>query len=236
MTDALQRIKDGLVVSCQTPEGSPLRGKRLMGYMAEAAALAGARGIRTQGADDVRDIRASVDLPIIGLVKRITPDTRVIITPLLEDVEVLLAAGADIIAVDATSRPRANGLLGHEFVAAVKARFDVTVLADVDSLDAAMLAEQAGADAVASTLSGYTGGPVPKEPDLELLRRMADACSVPVLAEGRLNSPQLAAAAMTAGAWAVCVGSAISDPFTSTGWFVRDIDAAVNARVDGHRD
>lgn len=197
-----------------------------MGFMAAAAAAAGALGIRTQGVDDVRDIRASVDLPIIGLIKRVTPDTRVIITPLLEDVEALLHAGADIVALDATARPRADGMLGHEFVAAVKARFDVPVLADVDSFESGQLAEQAGADAVATTLSGYTSGPVPPLPDLELLERLSAACTVPVLAEGRFNTPALAAAAMRSGAWAVCVGSAITDPFTSTGWFVRELRAA----------
>lgn len=223
MNSALQRLKGGLVVSCQTPEGSPLRGKHLMGYMAEAAAAQGAVGIRAQGLEDIGDVRAAVDLPIIGLIKRASRETPVIITPTLEDVEALVQAGADIIALDATYRRRSNGMYGHEFIAHVKSRFDVTILADVDSLESGVLAQAAGADAVASTLSGYTGGAVPRDPDLELLEQLTSACSIPVLAEGRYNSPQLAAQAMGAGAWAVCVGSAITDPYTSTGWFVRTI-------------
>jgi len=89
-------------------------------------------------------------------------------------------------------------------------------------------AEAAGADAVATTLSGYAGGPVPLEPDLQLLADCVAACSVPVLAEGRYNTPELAAAAIRAGAWAVCVGSAITDPFTTTGWFVRELATVTN--------
>lgn len=225
MSGILNQMRGGLVVSCQTPQGSPLRGRHLMGHMAEAAAKAGAVAIRAQGIDDVRDIRAAVDLPIIGLIKRSAPDTPVFITPLLEDVAALQAAGADIVALDATSRRRSNGLLGHEFVASVKAQLEVVVLADIDSVEAARLAEAAGADAVASTLSGYTGGAVPREPDLQLLADCASACSVPVFAEGRYNTPEMAAAAIRAGAWAVCVGSAITDPFTATGWFVRELAA-----------
>lgn len=202
-----------------------------MGYMAEAAAAAGAVGIRAQGLDDVRDVRAAVDLPIIGLIKRDAKDTPVFITPLLEDVEALADAGADIIAVDATYRRRGNGLYGHEFIAAAKTRLNVVILADVDTLESALMAEQAGADAVASTLSGYTNGSVPLAPDLELVAKCAQTCAVPVLAEGRYNTPELAAAAISAGAWAVCVGSAITDPYTSTGWFVRQVaDASLSAR------
>lgn len=200
-----------------------------MGLMARAAAAAGAAGIRAQGIEDVADIRAAVDLPIIGLIKRRTEGTPIFITPLLEDVAALLEAGADIVAIDATTRPRADGTLGHEFIAAVKKALDATLLADIDTLSAALLAEQAGADAVATTLSGYTGGPVPSAPDLDLLQGAVKACRVPVLAEGRFNTPRLAAAAMEAGAWAVCVGSAITDPFTATGWYARAVQAAVHA-------
>ena len=223
MNSALQQLKGGLVVSCQTPEGSPLRGKHLMGYMAQAAALKGAVGIRAQGVEDVRDIRAAVDLPIIGLIKRTTAETPIFITPLLEDILELIEAGVDIVAIDATHRRRGNGMYSDEFIAHVKSQIKVTILADLDSVEAARLAEAAGADAVASTLSGYTGGPVPSGPDLKLVEDLASACRVPVLAEGRYNSPELAARAMAVGAWAVCVGSAITDPYTSTGWFVREI-------------
>ncbi|MFZ9415961.1 MAG: N-acetylmannosamine-6-phosphate 2-epimerase, partial [Alphaproteobacteria bacterium] len=48
----------------------------------------------------------------------------------------------------------------------------------------------------------------------------------PVFAEGRFNTPALAAAAMRAGAHAVVVGSAITRPEVVAGWFAAAVAPA----------
>lgn len=220
----LDRVRDGLIVSCQAPDGSPLRGRGLMAVMAEAAAAGGAAAIRAEGLADIRSIRAAVDLPILGLIKAPSEGTPVIITPLLEHVVDLVEAGADMIAVDATLRRRVDGSLGPEFVARAR-ELGVPILADIDEVDAAVESERQGADAVSTTLAGYTGGPVPLQPDLDLIVACVRACSVPVIAEGRFSTPEEVSQAFAAGAWAVCVGGAITDPWKSTQRFVSQMHA-----------
>lgn len=220
----LERVQNGLIVSCQAPDGSPLRGRNLMGVMAEAAAAGGAAAIRAEGLADIRSIRAVVDLPILGLIKFPSAGTPVIITPLLQHVIDLVEAGADMIAVDATLRRRLDGSTGPEFVARAR-ELGVPILADIDDLDSAVAAAGAGADAVSTTLSGYTGGSVPLDPDLDLVAECARACTVPIIAEGRFNTPAQVAQAFAAGAWSVCVGGAITDPWKSTLRFVAGMHA-----------
>ena len=129
----------------------------------------------------------------------------------------------DLIAVDATLRKRVDGTLGNDFVAQAKA-VGAQVVADVDNLESAIAAEKSGAVAVFTTLSGYTNGPVPEFPDLVLVRACSNQCAVPVIAEGRFNSPELVSQAFDAGAWSACVGSAITDPWLSTKRFIKAIN------------
>jgi N-acylglucosamine-6-phosphate 2-epimerase len=139
------------------------------------------------------------------------------ITPGADDALAVADAGADIVAVDATLRTRASGLSAHDFLGEVAAVLEVPLLADVDSLEAGVAARAAGADAVATTLSGYTGdGSPPDEPDLELVGQLAGELDCPVLAEGRYATPAQVAAALDAGAFAVVVGAAITDPTALT--------------------
>lgn len=218
----LERVHNGLIVSCQAPDGSPLRGRGLMSVMAEAAAAGGAAAIRAEGLADIRSIRAAVDLPILGLIKAPSDGTPVIITPLLEHVIDLMEAGADMIAVDATLRRRADGMLGPEFVERAR-QLGACVLADIDDLPSAVAAAQNGADAVSTTLAGYTRGETPLLPDVALVAACAQSLSVPVIAEGRFSTPEEVAQAFDAGAWAVCVGGAITDPWKSTLRFVANM-------------
>jgi N-acylglucosamine-6-phosphate 2-epimerase len=188
-----------------------------MSAIARAAELGGAAGIRAEGPADVRAIKEAVAVPVIGLLKRDLPGSPVRITPRLSDARVVADAGADVVAVDATLRPRANGLTTGDFLAALVAELEAPVLADVDSLEAAVIARAAGADAVATTLSGYTGdGPTPERPDLDLVGRLVEELDCPVLAEGRYATPDDVHAALDAGAFAVVVGTAITDPVTLT--------------------
>ena len=214
--DPFAAMRGGLVVSVQAPPGSPLAAPEHMAAMARAAAAGGARAIRTKGAADVRAIKAAVALPVIGLRKRELAGTPVYITPELRDAGEIATAGADAIALDATLRPRAGGLSAADFIARLRTDLALPLLADVDEFEAGVAAREAGADAVATTLSGYTGGAVPEQPDLELVRRLAAALDCPVVAEGRYASPELVRAAFEAGAHAVVVGTAITDPLTLT--------------------
>lgn len=220
---ALDRLRNGLIVSCQAAPGSPLANRGLMSYMAEAAEAGGAAAIRAEGLRDISEIKKAVSIPIIGLIKLKSDNTPIVITPLLEHVYQLLEAGADLIAVDATLRKRVDGTLGNDFVAQAKAA-GAQVLADIDDLESAIAAEKSGAIAVLTTLAGYTNGPVPEFPDIDLVNSCSNHCAVPVIAEGRYNSPELVNQAFNAGAWSVCVGSAITDPWLSTKRFVKAIN------------
>ncbi|MGK9149396.1 N-acetylmannosamine-6-phosphate 2-epimerase [Plantibacter flavus] len=218
-TDILDRLAGGLIVSCQAYPGEPMRDPGTMAQLARAAVVGGAVGIRLQG---IADIRAAADLtvPIVGLWK--DGDDDVFITPTLEHARAVADAGAHIVAVDGTRRDRPDGLTLAETVAGVRASHpDVLVMADCGSLDDAIAAEQAGADILGTTLSGYTGErPRTSGPDLELIELIASRCATPIIAEGRIHSPADAAAARRSGASAVCVGTAITHPSTITSWFV----------------
>lgn len=192
--------------------------------MAEAAEAGGAVAIRAEGLRDIAEIKKAVSLPIVGLIKLKSENTPVIITPLLENVYALMEAGVELIAVDATLRKRFDGTLGNDFVAQATA-IGAQVLADIDNLESAIAAEKSGAVAVCTTLSGYTNGPVPEFPDLDLVKSCTTHCSVPVIAEGRFNTPELTKEAFDAGAWSVCVGSAITDPWLSTKRFIKAINS-----------
>jgi N-acylglucosamine-6-phosphate 2-epimerase len=221
----LERLRGGLVVSVQAPPESPLAATSHLAAMARAAELGGAAGIR---AVDVAAVKEAVALPVIGLRKRRVEGSDVYITPSLEDARAVAAAGADIVAVDATLRPRPDGVS----LASLVAELRVPVLADVDCLDAGLAAREAGAAAVATTLAGYTDAApraTPGEPDLELVSALAAELDCPVFAEGRIATPDQARAAFDAGAFAVVVGTAITDPLALTRAFAtarRTADAA----------
>lgn len=232
MSGPIAALRGGLVVSCQAPAGSPMARTDHIVALARAAHQGGASGIRAEGVEDVAAIRANVSLPLIGLRKRAVPGSDVYITPELADAHELAAAGADIVAVDATLRPRPGGLASDSFVARLAHELSQPLLADVDCLEAGLAARAAGAAAVATTLSGYTGdGPAPEEPDVELVAQLASELDCPVLAEGRYATPEAVHDAFAAGAFAVVVGAAITDPVALT----RRFAAAGERSVHGAR-
>lgn len=216
-TEALSRLDGGLIVSCQAYPGEPMRDPRTMAQIARAAVAGGAAGIRLQGLDDIREA-ADLAVPLVGLWK--DGHDGVFITPTLEHALAVARAGADIVALDGTRRPRPDGRSLAETIARLRDAHDVLVMADCGSLDDAMAAEAAGADLLGTTLSGYTPDrPKTAGPDLELIALIAARCEKPVVAEGRIHSPESATAARRAGAFAVCVGTAITHPSTITSWF-----------------
>jgi N-acylglucosamine-6-phosphate 2-epimerase len=218
----LDRFHAGLIVSCQAEEGEPLHGRIFMAAMAFSAAKAGAVGIRANGPEDITAIRRFVNLPIIGIAKQDISGYDVRITPTLESAIELPASGADIIALDATNRPHPHGLNLADYIHLVHEETGCPVMADISTFDEGLAAEQAGADLVSTTLSGYTDySPCQEAPDLELVRQLASSVKIPVIAEGRIATPDQAAEALALGAFAVTVGSAITRPQWITARFVQ---------------
>lgn len=212
----LEQIKGKLVVSCQALENEPLHSPFIMAKMALAAAEGGAAGIRANSVVDIEAIRQQVALPVIGLIKRDYPDSEVFITPTLREVEELVAAAPEMIALDATQRPRLGGETLAQLVAGIRARWPALLLmADIASVEEAVIAEQLGFDCVGTTLYGYTpqtkGHTLP-ESDFALLKAVLAAVAIPVIAEGNVDTPERAARGLALGAHAVVVGGAITRP------------------------
>ena len=107
--EILERIKGGLIVSCQALPEEPLHSSYIMSRMAYAAMEGGAVGIRANSVADIREIKKTVDLPVIGIIKKVYADSSVYITPTMEEIDALAACGADIIATDGTLRMRPQG-------------------------------------------------------------------------------------------------------------------------------
>ncbi len=223
-TEAFAPLKKGLVVSCQAPEGTPIDTPNFIVAQALTVVLAGAVGIRAQGIANVTALAASTKVPIIGLVKRYSDRTPIHITPEIDDVLELEKAGATIVAIDATERLRPEGVMLSEFMKRVRAKTDLPILADVDTLEAAMIAESFGCDAIATTLSGYTEKSAPDLPNIQLIRQIVNEVSLPVIAEGGLNRTEHVIEAFEAGAWSVCIGTAITNPYLLTKSFVQAIN------------
>lgn len=208
--------RGSLLVSCQAKPPNPMHGSPTMALMARAAEAGGAAGIRANGAHDVAAIRAATELPIIGIDKVGDPDG-VYITPTPAAAAGVVRAGAAMVAVDGTARPRPDGGTLRDHIAAIHAELGVPVMADVDTVVNGAAARAAGADVVASTLSGYTADTKwSEEPDVALVAELARSLDCPVVAEGRYWTRADVSAAFAAGAYAVIVGTAITNPMAIT--------------------
>lgn len=218
-------LQGGLIVSCQAAPTDPLYGPHHMAAMACAAQIGGAVGIRANGPADIQAIKAATPLPVIGIVKQEYPGSSVYITPTLAEVAQVVAAGAEIIAIQLTDQARPDGMTNAALIAAVRQSYpDLLVMADISTLAEGLAAAALGVDLVATTLSGYT--PYSRQlagPDLALIAELASRISQPVIAEGRISTPAEARAALEAGAHAVVVGTAITRPQTVTSWFVDEL-------------
>ncbi|MDB5529534.1 MAG: putative N-acetylmannosamine-6-phosphate 2-epimerase [Devosia sp.] len=214
--------RGSLIVSCQARADNPLHGPQFMGAMALAARDGGARAIRANGPEDVRAVKAA-GLPVIGIHKVFAEDVPVYITPTIAAADALAEAGADIIALDCTPRPR-HGDTPRAIIAHIRA-LGLESFADISTLEEGMLAAELGATYISTTLSGYTEytETKPGGPDLELIRALFAHISVPIIAEGRFNTPEVARAAIDAGAYAVVVGTMITNPREITKGFARAV-------------
>ena len=193
-----------------------------MAAMARAAVEGGAVGIRANTPPDIQAVRRVVNLPIIGIFKVDLSGFDVRITPRLTDAVQIAQAGADIIGLDATDRPRPDGESSASLIQVVKQAVGCPVMADVSNFEEGLAAAQAGADLVGTTLSGYTlNSPHQEGPDFDLIERLARVLPVPVIAEGRIATPAQARQALELGAYAVVVGAAITRPQWITRQFTR---------------
>ena len=203
-----------------------------MARFAQAAVAGGASAIRANGPDDIRKIREAVSVPIVGIWKQRQEDESLLITPSFEAAQQLVAAGADIIALDATCRGQRYGALSR--LQRIRRELDVPVFADIATVEEAVAATDAGATFVLSTMRGYTEDTLHIcSFDLSFIRDLVSRSPVPVIAEGRIETPEQAKAALEAGAYAVVVGSAITRPVTIARRFA-DAIAAATAGPEGN--
>lgn len=240
MNDILDQIRGRLVVSCQALEGEPLHSSFIMSRMALAAQQAGAAGIRANTPADIAAIRSVVALPIIGILKRVYPDSDVYITPTMTEFDELLSAGPEMIATDATIRSRPNGVTLADWVRHARSVSPQTqLMADVDTVAAAIEATRLGFDTISTTLHGYTQqtrGRSLGDQDCAFLRQVLDAVDgVPVIAEGNVATPEMARQALELGAHAVVVGGAITRPQQIARTFAEAIARGAEARPVGAR-
>ncbi|CAM3842173.1 N-acetylmannosamine-6-phosphate 2-epimerase [Cohnella lubricantis] len=208
----LERVRHGIIVSCQALPDEPLHGSAMMAHMAKAAEQGGAVGIRANTGEDVRAIKRAVSLPVIGIVKREYEGSEVYITPTSNEVDELAEAGADMIAFDATRRKRPAGQTLESLIAYMRSR-DILMMADVSTLEEAVYAEKLGVNCVSTTLSGYTSySPTGGGPDFGLVEQAAKKLRLPLFAEGRIETPEQARQMLSLGAHCVVIGSAITRP------------------------
>jgi putative N-acetylmannosamine-6-phosphate epimerase len=214
-----------LIVSCQAQEGEPFRDPESMAKFAISVVEGGAAAIRARGPDDIRAVRRVVGVPIIGIWKEIQDDGGVLITPTFESARELVEAGAGLIALDVTCRGRRYGAI--ERMQRIGRELKVPVLADIATLEEALIAADAGADFVLSTMRGYSRDTVNVCLfDLPFIEELARRSPVPVIAEGKIEWPDQARAALEAGAYAVVVGSAITRPVTIARRFADAVESA----------
>jgi len=225
----LNKVKNGLIVSCQALSDEPLHSSFIMGRMAKAATEGGAAGIRANTKEDISEIKKQTSLPIIGLVKRHYPDVPIYITATMKEVDELMDEGCDMIAVDATKQDRPEGETLEEFVAAIREKYDdVLLMADTSTVKEGIEAERLGFDVVSTTLVGYTSyteGQSIFADDYAMLKEYLEKISIPVIAEGSVDTPEKAKDCLDLGVHSVVVGSTITRPQVITKRFVDSINS-----------
>ena len=220
--EILDKIKGGLIVSCQALASEPLYDSYIMSKMALAAKLGGAVGIRANTVVDIKAIKEKVDLPLIGIIKQEYDDSDVYITPTMKEVDALVETGCEIIAIDATNRLRPNGETLEAFFTKVRAKYpNQLFMADTSCFDEGKKAEELGFDLIGTTMAGYTpytkGTPLP---DFNLMQRYVSELHTPVIAEGGIWVPEQLKKAIDIGVHSAVVGTAITRPRDITKHFV----------------
>lgn len=222
------KLKKGLIVSCQALDDEPLHSSFIMGRMALAAKMAGASGIRANTVSDIKEIKKNVDLPIIGIIKKDYDNSEIYISPTIDEIDDLVNEGVDIIATDATNmkRPKNDGL--EDFYKEIRVKYpNIKLMADCSTVEEAIFADKLGFDYIGTTLVGYTpqskGDKIDAD-DFKILREIIEKCDHPVIAEGNIDSPEKAKRVLELGAFTVVVGGAITRPQNIAKKFVDSIE------------
>lgn len=224
INNILEKIKGKLIVSCQALEDEALHSSFIMGRMAYAAYIGGCAGIRANAVADIKEIKKNVDLPLIGIIKKVYGDCNVYITPTLKEVEELIIEGVDIIAIDATSRIRPDKRELKELIQEIKSKYpNQLLMADISNIEEAIYAQEIGFHIIGTTLVGYTEYTKGKEALIEL-EKIIKAITAPVIAEGNIDTPFKAKKALELGAFSVVVGGAITRPQQITKRFVDEMN------------
>lgn len=225
--ELFEKLKGGLIVSCQALPNEPLYKEDggVMNLMAKAAKNAGAVGIRAQGVVDIKQIKETIDLPVIGIIKRSYPDFEQFITVTMKEIDELVATNCEIIALDCTLRPRGDKKTLEQFIKEIKTKYpSVVLMGDISTLEEAIHAEKIGIDCVGTTLNGYTSyTDTITAFNAELVKEIAENVSIPVIAEGKIHTPQEAKLALDCGAHCVVVGGAITRPQEIATRFIKEI-------------
>jgi len=217
----LGALKGRLIVSCQADPGDPMDHTETIVRMAMSVIRGGAAGLRAEGAKQVSALRAIANVPIIGMVKERDKNGEVYITPTFGAAQAVNQAGADMIALDCTRRRLSEAEPWPALITRIHSELGRSVLADIASVDDGLAAEAAGADAVATTLYGYTDETRgTRSFSWPLLEELLTRLKIPVIAEGHIHQPEDVRRALKAGAHSVLVGSAITRPATITARFV----------------
>lgn len=227
MEKCLEDLRGHLIVSCQALPDEPLHSSFIMGRMARAAKEGGAFGIRANTREDIVEIKKNVELPVIGIVKRDYEDSKVYITPTMKEIDELMEAGPEIIALDATSDLRPEGVTLDEFYGHIREKYPTQLLmADCSTVEEAIHADRLGFDFIGTTLVGYTdqsNGDRIEENDFGIIREILSKVSHPVIAEGNINTPQKARRVIELGCYSVVVGSIITRPQFITKAFAEEL-------------
>ncbi|WMC91902.1 N-acetylmannosamine-6-phosphate 2-epimerase [Kineothrix sp. MB12-C1] len=232
MDDALKNrmksLRGKLIVSCQALPEEPLHSSFIMGRMALAASRGGAKGIRANTVEDIREIKKNVDLPIIGIVKRNYPESDVFITPTMKEVSELAKEGVDIIAVDATNRIRPDGKQLEEFFEEIKKAYPTQLfMADCSTVEEAVYADRLGFDFIGTTLVGYTKQSKDthiEDDDFKIIREIQSQVKSPIIAEGNIDTCEKGRRVIELGCFCVVVGSIITRPQKITERFAKALD------------
>ena len=228
MNEKIESLKGKLIVSCQALPHEPLHSAFIMGRMALAAKEGGAYGIRANTKEDIAEIQARVDLPVIGIVKRDYEDSKVYITPTMKEINELMEVKPDIIALDATHSLRPGGRTLDEFYREIRKSYpEQLLMADCSTVEEALHADQLGFDFIGTTLVGYTDQSRNlkiESNDFEIIRQIVAKVKHRVIAEGNINTPEKAKRVIELGAFSVVVGSIITRPQLITKSFAEALD------------